>query len=114
MLEIVRTRTWHQVHTFLDDEDGTPSDLSGFSEIRSQIRSKVAIKNAKGIFEHPLVMTVDVTHVGNVTTSQLSRSQTTTLAPGEYLIDMIGVEGGVDISLIDPEPIKVTNRPTQP
>lgn len=114
MLEIVRGRTWVQAHTLQDSEDPEDlSDLSNFTTFRSQIRSKVATRNKKGVFEHPLIADVTVTVDGSVTTQTLTRAQTTALTPGEYLIDLVGIDDdGIDEALLEPEPVKVTNRPT--
>ncbi len=114
MLEIVRGRTWTQTHTVLDSEDPTDfADLSVFVQLRSQIREKSAIRNKKGIFEHKLVVEVAASRVGSVITQFLTRTQTDALAPGEYLIDLVGFDDeGVDEPLLEPEAIKVTNRPT--
>jgi hypothetical protein len=115
MLEIVRGRTWTQTHTVLDSEDPTDfADLSVFVQFRSQIREKSAIRNTKGIFEHKLVAEVAVSRVDSVITQFLTRTQTDALAPGEYLIDLVGFDvDGVDEALLEPEPVKVTNRPTR-
>ena len=114
MLEIVRGRTWTQNHTVLDSEDPEDfADLSDFTIFRSQIRAKNAIRNKKGIFEHALVVEASVTADGSVVTQTLTRAQTAALAPGEYLIDLVMVDAdGVDEPLLEPEPVKVTNRPT--
>lgn len=113
MLEIVRDRTWEQHHTFFDSP-GVPSDLSDYAFV-CQIRKSVAVRNADGIFEHPLVVDVTVTVVDNVTKWSLTREQTTALSPTEkYQIDMVGTKDGADESFINPEPIKVVNRPSIP
>jgi hypothetical protein len=115
MLEIVRGRTWTQDHTVLDSEDLTDlTDLSIFTQFRSQIREKAALRNSKGIFEHKLVIEVTVARLGSVITQSLTRAQADSLSPGEYLIDLVGVRtDGTDEALLEPEAIKVTNRPTQ-
>lgn len=113
MLEIARGRTWSQSHTVLDTEIGPPSNLAAFVSVRSQIREKTAVRNARGIFEHKLVANVTVTVYDNVITQSLSRAATNVLQPGDFLIDIVGTyTNGDDESLLDPEPIKVTNRPT--
>jgi hypothetical protein len=114
MLEIVRGRTWVQTHTVYDDADQTVlSDLSHIVQLRSQIRLKSATRNKKGIFEHALVVEVAASHEGAVITQALTRVQTDSLAPGEYLIDLVGFDAtGLDEPLLEPEPVKVTNRPT--
>jgi|SRR6478609_10764026 len=115
MLEIARGRTWVQNHSVLDNEEGPPSDLTGLT-LRSQIRKKFATRNELGIFEHALVATVTVTKSGitdSIVTQSLSRQDTTNLQPGDYLIDIVGTdEDGNDESILDPEPIRVINRPT--
>lgn len=102
-----------QFHTFQDSVDGPLSDLSHLTMLRSQIRKKTAVK-VNGVFEHPLV--VDVTAEllpGSQTKQSLTRTQTSALVPGDYLIDLIGFDAdGVDEVLLDPEPVKVVNRPT--
>ena len=115
MLEIIRGRTWKQEHTVYDDADLLVlSDLTHLTQLRSQIRGKSATRNKKGLFEHPLIMDVTVTRVGSVLTQTLTRAQAESLAPGEYLIDLVGSDAqGVDEALLEPEPIKVTNRPTK-
>lgn len=113
MLEIVRDRTWEQTHTFFDAPD-VPSDLSGYTFV-CQIRKAVAVRNADGIFEHPLVTAVTVTVNDNQTKWSLTREQTSALSPTEkYQIDMVGTKDGVDEAFINPEPIKVVNRPSIP
>lgn len=114
MLEIVRGRTWTQTHTVQDSEDPNDlSDLSHLVQLRSQIRGKSAVRNKKGIFEHPLIAEVAVSRDGAVITQFLTRTQTDALEPGEYLIDLVGFDAeGLDEALLEPEPVKVTNRPT--
>lgn len=114
MLEIVRGRTWQQTHTVYDDANQTIlSDLSHLVQLRSQIRSKSATRNKKGVFEHALVASVAATRDGSVITQFLTREQSDALAPGEYLIDLVGFDAnGLDEALLEPEPVKVTNRPT--
>lgn len=116
MLEIARGRTWRQHHTFLDSVDGPTSDLSHLTSVRSQIRGKTAVKNAKGIFEHPLVMEVTTSLTGadnSISVQTLTVEQTLSLEVGDYIIDMVGFnEAGEDEALLDPEPIKIINRPT--
>lgn len=113
MLEIARGRTWKQYHTFMDSAEGPLSDLSHLTMLRSQIRKKTAVK-VNGIFEHPLVMEVTTELLPDSQTLQsLTRTQTATLETGDYIIDLIGFDAdGVDEVLLDPEPIKVINRPT--
>lgn len=111
MLEIARGRTWVQTHTVLDSEDPTDfADLSVFTAFRSQIREKAATRNKVGKFEHKLVSEVAVGVIGSVVTQTLTRAQTLLLDTGEYLIDLTAD----DEALLEPEPIKVTNRPTFP
>lgn len=114
MLEIIIGRTWTQPHTVLDSEDPTDfADLSHLVQLRSQIRSKSATKDKKGKFQHALIADVAVTRDGSVIAQQLTRAQTDLLTPGEYLIDLVGTDAdGNDEALLEPEPIKVTNRPT--
>jgi len=114
MLEIVRGRTWTQQHTVLDNEDGPLTDLSIFSEIKSQIRERTAKRNPKtGYFENAVVATVAVTFEESVITQTLTRAATYALNVGDYIVDIVGIlsEGG-DESLLTPEPVRVTNRPT--
>lgn len=112
MLEIIIGRTWTQQHTVLDSEDPTDfADLSHLVQLRSQIRSKSAIKGKP----HALIAEVAVTLDGSVITQRLTRAQTVLLTPGEYLVDLVGFdEDGNDEALLEPEPIKVANRPTLP
>lgn len=114
MLEIVRGRTWTQTHTVYDDDAQTIlSDLSHLVELRSQIRAKSAVRNKKGVFEHALIAEVAASRDGAVITQFLTRTQTDALEPGEYLIDLVGFDAaGLDEPLLEPEPIKATNRPT--
>jgi len=115
MLEITRGRTWEQFHTVTDSEGGPYSDLTGLT-FRSQIREKVATRNANGIFEHRLVATVDVTSsgvTGSTLRQFLTRSATSKLELKDYLIDILATdEAGNDQSILDPEPIRVIARPT--
>jgi len=114
MLEIVRDRSWTQAHSFFDDDGVTPSDLTGYTFV-CQIRKAVATRNSAGIFEHELVVDVDVAVADNVTTWSLTRAKATALSPTDkYIIDMVGTKADLDESFIDPEPIKVVNRPSQP
>lgn len=113
MLEITRGRTWTQYHTVLDAEGGPASDLSHLVELRSQIREKTATKNARGIWAHKLVANVEITRTDNVLRQFLSRAAASALQPGDYLIDIVGSDAdGNDESLLDPEVIRVINRPT--
>ena len=114
MLEIIIGRTWTQVHTVLDSEDPTDfADLSHLVQLRSQIRAKSAVKDKKGRFQHALIVDVAVTRDGPVITQQLTRAQTGALVPGEYLIDLVGFDAdGNDEALLEPEPVKATQRPT--
>ncbi len=114
MLEIVRDRTWEQYHTFYDSP-GVPSDLSDYTFV-CQIRKSTAVRNADGIFVCPLVVDVEVVVTdSNVVAWSLTRSQTAALSPTEkYHIDMVGTKNGVDEAFINPEPIKVVNRPSVP
>jgi len=113
MLEIVRDRTWEQYHTFFDSP-GVPSDLSDYTFV-CQVRKSTAVRNDDGIFVCPLVVNVTVEVNDNVTKWSLTRAQTSALSPTEkYHIDMVGTKNGVDESFINPEPIKVVNRPSQP
>lgn len=114
MLEIARGRTWVQYHTFFDSP-GVPSDLTHLAQVRSQIRKKTAVRNTSGVFEHPLVVEVscEVTDT-NVIKQSLTRAQAEALETGDYLIDMVGFDAdGNDEPLLDPEPVKVVNRPTK-
>lgn len=112
MLEITRGRQWIQSHTVLDSADGSPSDLSIFTEILSQIREKTATKSRHGFFENKVVATCEVEVVESVIFQKLSRAATLLLHTGDYLVDIVGIREGADESLLDPEPIRVINRPT--
>jgi hypothetical protein len=114
MLEIARGRTWSVAHTIYDDyEAGTLADLSHITEVRCQIREKTAVRDRKGIFAHPLVANVTATLEESILTLSLTRAATAALQPADYIIDVVGSDvNGVDESLLDPEPIKVVNRPT--
>lgn len=113
MLEIVRGRTWEQYHTF-EDTPGVPTDFTDVALV-CQIRKAVATRNAAGVFEHALVADVTVSVADNVTKWSLTREQTEALSPTEkYQIDMIGTTILGDFSFINPEPIKVVNRPSTP
>jgi hypothetical protein len=116
MLEIVRGRNWSVVHTVYDDaENGTPTDLSQFTSIISQIREKTAMRNRRGFFEHAKVADVIVSTEANQMTLSLTAEVIATLNTGDYLIDAVGtLDGGSHESLLDPEPVSVVNRPSQP
>lgn len=113
MLEIVRGRPWSAPHTVYDNEDGPLADLSHLVEYRCQIREKTATRNRKGFFEHRLVTDVAVEELQSIITLSLTVEQTALLQTGEYQIDLIGIaiDSSVE-SLLDPEPIRVVNRPT--
>lgn len=113
MLEIVRDRPWFAVHTLLDSEGGPVSDTTGMTP-KCQIREKNAVRNAKGVWTNRLV--ADVTAgfsgtTGSILTLSLTRAQVNLIPHGDYLIDVVVVETGE--SLLNPEPIRVVNRPTQ-
>jgi len=113
VLEITRGRQWIQSHTVLDSADGPPSDLTVFTSILSQIREKSATRNAKtGYFENRVIATCEIEIVGSVIFQKLSRAATLLLHTGDYLIDIVGVRSDGDESLLDPEPIRVINRPS--
>lgn len=113
-MEIVRGRTWVQWHTVMDTEEGPLSDLFGIT-FKSQIREKTAVRNSRGIFEHALVVDVTVDVEDSSISMSLTRAQTSALAPGEYLIDLVGTSNSnEDESYLGPEPIRVCNRPTTP
>jgi hypothetical protein len=114
MLEIVRGRSWKQEFTVLDNEDGPMTDLSIFDSIKSQIRYRDAIKDKAGFFNNLLVQEVTVSTEDSVVTLTLTAQQTTSLKNGVYVIDVIGSNAEGNESLVDPEPIAVTNRPTLP
>lgn len=115
MLEITRGRKWVQSFTVLETASGPLTDLTIFSEILSQIREKTATRSHKGFFENAVVVSNTVDTEGSVIFLSLSREQTALLQTGDYLIDILGInEGGTDESLLDPEPIRVINRPTLP
>jgi len=114
MLEIVRGRSWSVVHTLYDSLEGPLTDLSVFDEYRCQIREKSATRNSQGYFEHAVVANVVVT--ANVPASQLTLSLTRNgaalLHTGDYQIDLLGLRDGADEALLQPEPVRVTNRPS--
>lgn len=115
MLEIVKGRPWYQAHTFVDDSSGTASDLTDHS-LKCQIREKVA-KKVDGQFVNALVVepTVEL-QIGteNVVLMTLTLSQVNQLALGDYVIDLVGELSDNSVeSLLEPEPIRVVNRPTQ-
>jgi hypothetical protein len=113
MLEIVRGRNWSVPHTVYDNVGGPLSDLSHLVEFRCQIRQKTAVRNPKGFFEHPLVITASASVDDSVLTLSLTAAETTTLQTGEYILDCVGLTSeGDSESLLDPEPVKVVNRPT--
>jgi hypothetical protein len=116
MLEIVRGRTWAVVHSFFDDEpDGIPSDLSHIRKARCQIRSKSATRGEDGHFYHPIIAEPDVNIEANLVTLSLPRDSTNLLYIGDYVIDAVGTDAnGNDEALLDPEPVRVVNRPTLP
>ena len=109
MLEIVRGRPWSVSHTVYDTEDSL-SDLSGITTLKSQIREKYATKDKDGHLVHALVADATVTKVdlASTITLSLTQEQTTALFAGDYLIDLIADAE----SYLDPEPIRVVNRPT--
>lgn len=113
MLEIVRNRSWSVAHTVLDSEDGELADLSHLTTFRCQIREKIAVKDHKGFFKHPLVANVTVLVEDSILTLKLSRYQTGFMKNGEYLIDVVAFDDdGNDESLLDPEPVRVVTRPS--
>ena len=116
MLEIVRGRNWSVAHTVFDDAElQVPTDLSQFSSFTCQIREKTATRNRKGFFEHAKVADVTVTTDANVMTLSLLSETVALLNTGDYLIDVVGTLGdGSHESLLDPEPVNVVNRPSQP
>lgn len=115
MLEIVRGRNWAVAHTVLDSEDGPPTDLSIFTTIACQIREKTATRNARGFFEHKVIATPTVEVVDNVYWLKLSVTLVDKLHTGDYLIDVVGtLSDDSHESLLDPEPVKVVNRPSAP
>lgn len=105
-----------QTHTVYDDYvNNVLADLSHIDTVKCQVRNKVATRNSKGIFEHPIVTDVTAVIVNSILTLSLTRTQTSALLPGQYIIDVVATSyAGVDESLLDPEPIKVVNHPTIP
>ena len=102
-------------HTVYDNEAGPLTDLTAFTEFRSQIREKTAVRNRRGIFAHKLVANVEVVvdNGESQLTLKLSRAATAALQPGDYLIDLVGSDAqGNDESFLVPEPIRVANGPT--
>lgn len=119
MLTITRGRTWSVVHIAHDGSpDGLLSDLSHIVETKCQIRSKSQQRDGNGYFDQPFVVDVDVTMSGqknSTFTLSLTRNVTALLPVGSYEIDLVGWDAaGNDESLLDPEPIKVINRPSHP
>lgn len=121
MLEIVRDRPWVQYHTMLDSEGGPLSDLRDYTIERGgvaicQIREKNATRNTKGFFEHALVTDILVNFEGDTASIiKLSADRLTTkkIHTGDYIIDIVGWNAaGETESLLNPEAIKVVNRPT--
>lgn len=96
----------------MESDVGPLSDLSIYTSIKSEIREKTAVKSKRGFFENKIVATCVVTHYESVITLSLSREVTALLQNGDYLIDVVGIRLGADESLLDPEPIRVINRPT--
>lgn len=96
----------------MDSSDGPLSDLTVFTAILSQIREKTATKNRHGFFENKLVATCEVEVIDSVIFQRLSSEATALIHTGDYLIDIVGVRDDGDESLLDPEPIRVINRPT--
>ncbi len=116
MVEITRGRTWKLDHLLYDDLDETvPSDLSKFSNFRSQIRERIATKQADGCFSQTLVANLTIGVVGNKITTSLTREQTIALAIGTYQFDVIAEdEDGDDVELVALETVKVNTKPTLP
>lgn len=103
------------VHTVMDTESGPLTDLSVFTEYRSQIREKTAVRNRRGIFAHRLVANVEVVadQGESQITLKLSRAATAALQPGDYLIDLVASDAqGNDEALLVPEPVVVSNGPS--
>ena len=115
MLEIVRGRTWRVDHTVLDYADGPESDLSGFTSAKCEIRERVSQRLGNGDFIQPLVLEVPVSIDGARITLSLTRQQTTRLRLGTYLLDVVlTTSSGEDWTAIPPEPVLVSDQPTQP
>ena len=116
MLEIVRGRNWRVAHTFQDSEDPEDlTDLSIYTTIACQIREKVAVRNARGYFEYRVVATVTVEVDGSVLYLKLPISVVNKIQNGEYVIDVVGTtEDNYQEQLLDPEPIRVVGRWTNP
>lgn len=117
MLEIVRGRPWFVIHTVYDNEGGPLTDLSEFTSFACQIREKTATRNRKGFFEHKLV--ADVVVQVDLPNSQLvlflSADTVNTLQTGGYLVDLVAVRSdGLTESFLEPEPVTVVNRPSNP
>ena len=115
MLEIVRGRSWSVPHTVYDSTDGPLSDLSDIVELKSQIRAKHASRDKSGHFVNELIadVTVAKSDLASTITLSLTADATTALFEGDYLIDLVAIlNNGRNESYIDPEPIRVVNRPT--
>lgn len=107
MLEIVRGRTYELIQTFLEHFDGPASDMTHIVGTKCEIRTKA---------DNLLICAVTVVLNGfknSVMTLSLTREQTEALEVGEYKIDAVGYDADdKDESLLDPEAIKVVNRPS--
>lgn len=116
MLEIVRGRNWAVPHTYQESEDPDDvTDLSIYTHIACQIREKNATRNHKGFFEHKVVATVTTEVEDNILWLKLSLTLANQLQTGEYLIDVVGtLEDNSHESLLEPEPVRVVNRPSAP
>lgn len=109
MLEIVRGRTWELVQTLLDYYDGPSSDMNHITGLKCEIRT---------VADNLLVSPVTATLTGfkkSILTLSLTRPETDSLELQDYKIDVVGYDvTGNDESLMDPEAIRVTNRPSIP
>lgn len=107
MLEIVRGRTYELIQTLLDHYEGPNSDMTHIVDLKCQIRTAA---------NNELVVTATATLTGfkkSILTISLTRAQTALIELGDYKIDVVGYDsGGNDESLMDPEAIKVTDRPS--
>ncbi len=109
MLEIVRGRSWNVVHLIRDGVDGPDSDLNHIAAWKCQIRKRSALKGV----DPELVANVTVVRWGSQVTLRLSREETNSLPVGDFMLDLVGsTSANTDEAFLNPEPVRITNRPT--
>lgn len=102
-IEVVRGRTFELTQTLLDSEDGPFSDMSDYTNWRSQIRK----------FDETLVATVTVAYTSGQVKVSLTRAATSNIEPGTYEMDILATDpDGRDEPIMEPESIVVRGRPT--